>query len=68
MQDSENEESLQDFDGPSDFIQTVSDDGKVETEVVSTNPEPEGDDDTIWVQYVQTVYEPNNWVNTIGGE
>ena len=49
MEDSENEESQQDVDGPSDFIQAVSDDVEAETEVVFPDPEPEGEGDAICV-------------------
>ena len=37
VEDSENEESKQDVNGPSDCIQPVYDDGEAESEVVSTD-------------------------------
>ena len=43
----------------------VSDDGVLETEVVSTDPEPKGDGDAICVQFVQTMEKPNHWVKTL---
>ena len=67
VEDSENEESRQDVIWPSDYIQTVSDDGELEIAVVLTDPEHVGEGDAILLQYMQTVYELNYWVNTIWG-
>ena len=64
---SENWESQQDANELSDCIQAVSEGGEAETEVVLSNPEPESEVYAIHVQSVQTVYEPNYWVNTIWG-
>ena len=44
---------------------TVCDDGVSETEVLSTDPEPEGDHDAIFTQCIQTEYILNYWVKTI---
>ena len=63
VEDSENEESQQDIDGPSDCIQAVSEDIVAEIKVVSTDPGPEGEGDAVCVKYAQTVYEPRYWVN-----
>ena len=49
VEDSENEESWQDINGPSYCTQAVSDDVDAETKVVLTNPEPEGKGDAIHV-------------------
>ena len=46
-------------DRPPDCILAVSDDGFTGTGVVLTDPEPEGEGDAIYVQYLQTEYEPN---------
>ena len=59
VEDSENEESQQDVDGPPDCIQAVSDDVKAETKVVLTDPETKGKGDEVCIQSVQPVYEPN---------
>ena len=63
MEDSKNEESQQDVDGTLYCIQVVYDDVVVETEVMLTDQEPEGEGDAIHVQCVQTVHEPNYWVS-----
>ena len=65
VKDSEDKEGQQDVNGLSDCIQTVSDDGKAETKVVSIDPEPKGEGYASHVQHIQTVYEQNYWVNTI---
>ena len=67
VEDSENEESQQDVNGPSDCIQAISDDFEAEDKFVSSDPEPEGKGDAICVQGVQTVYEPRYWVYTTLG-
>ena len=67
VEDSEKEESQEIVEGPSDCIQAVSYDAEAETEVMSKDSEPDIEGDTINVQSVHTVYEPNYCINTIWG-
>ena len=66
-ENSENEGSWQGVDRPPDSIMAVSDDGVLETEVSSADPEPEGEGDIVCVQHVQTGYKPNYFVKTVWG-
>ena len=59
--------SQQGVDRPQDCILAVSDDGLLETEVLSTDPKPMGEGHAINVQCVQTVFKLNYWVKTIWG-
>ena len=65
VEDSENEKSLQNLNGPSNCIQAVPDDVETETKIVSKDPEPEGKCDAVSIQCVQIIYELSYQVNTI---